>query len=632
MLMGSETEFGMVDGWGSAKAGAVQAEVRRLPNLPAARGGVFLANGARVYVDIGNHNEYSTPETEDPSDLVVRELAGRRLMNQCACTADATLLCSNVDPGSGATWGAHENYECAASFDPEHQAALGVHLVTRIIYTGAGGISAEDPGVRLVLSPRAGRIAASAGGRGSRLRSFVHGKPDSSGAHERLHLACGESLLCHRANYLKYATTALVVRCLDLGLMVGPGCFAASPMRVLRRINRDWGLSGRFRMADGCRLSALDVQDAIRRDVARHIDRLPAWAPVALRRWEIVLDQLRSGRASVAAQLDWLVFRRAFVSLAREHGYDEPAIRRMNARVRRAGDDPESEDVARFRAFRASAQELYVRLHVLGEASLFDWLEGCGAVRHRLPEITDSAVCEAVRSPPTGRAANRALLVARLSEGERVEATWDRLYDPLKRRRLAIPVAAGWDGEGSWEAIPMTVSDGPSIRQLALACYQQGQWEDGLALCRQLVDLGFEPASAHCHIARIRIMMDQPEAARAAVDAAWALRGSARCYVSARALYLRALLDLTEGADPMPSLILIKKSLAAPAVHMQWTTAPLLEHVAPRLSADSLHLMRALAAALSERSALPVLESLPAWQLIVVPGEEVPASVRQEAV
>ena len=41
---------------------------------------VFLANGARLYLDVGSHPEYATPECDDIVDLVTHDKAGERVL------------------------------------------------------------------------------------------------------------------------------------------------------------------------------------------------------------------------------------------------------------------------------------------------------------------------------------------------------------------------------------------------------------------------------------------------------------------------------------------------------------------------------------------------------------------------
>lgn len=173
-MLGTETEFGIYGGWSLARANAIQESVAASqPTLPAVKGGVFLANGARVYVDFGRHNEYATPETHDPAALVRHELAGRELMAQAAARHQLSLLCSNFDPHTRSTWGTHENYEVFGLLDSRKLDQLYTHLVTRIIYTGAGGIDPDHAGVRLILSPRANQMRAAHSEQGHTL-PFAH--------------------------------------------------------------------------------------------------------------------------------------------------------------------------------------------------------------------------------------------------------------------------------------------------------------------------------------------------------------------------------------------------------------------------------------------------------------------------
>ena len=43
---------------------------------------VFLANGARLYLDVGSHPEYATPECDSIHDLVTHDKAGERILEQ----------------------------------------------------------------------------------------------------------------------------------------------------------------------------------------------------------------------------------------------------------------------------------------------------------------------------------------------------------------------------------------------------------------------------------------------------------------------------------------------------------------------------------------------------------------------
>jgi proteasome accessory factor A len=41
---------------------------------------VFLGNGARLYLDVGSHPEYATPECDSILDLVTHDKAGERIL------------------------------------------------------------------------------------------------------------------------------------------------------------------------------------------------------------------------------------------------------------------------------------------------------------------------------------------------------------------------------------------------------------------------------------------------------------------------------------------------------------------------------------------------------------------------
>ena len=43
-------------------------------------------NGARLYLDVGSHPEYATPECDSIYDLVVHDKAGERILEQPRCS------------------------------------------------------------------------------------------------------------------------------------------------------------------------------------------------------------------------------------------------------------------------------------------------------------------------------------------------------------------------------------------------------------------------------------------------------------------------------------------------------------------------------------------------------------------
>src|ERR687884_633640 len=78
---------------------------------------VFLRNGARLYLDVGSHPEYATPECDSVPDLVVHDKAGERILEQLVQSAEQRLreegirgevfLFKNNTDSAGNSYGCH---------------------------------------------------------------------------------------------------------------------------------------------------------------------------------------------------------------------------------------------------------------------------------------------------------------------------------------------------------------------------------------------------------------------------------------------------------------------------------------------------------------------------------------------
>ncbi len=185
-LLGVETEYALaaLDAGGEGLGREVplrrllQLARARWPHLPDGTGtGIFLPNGARFYIDAGEHPEYSTPECPNPWDVVRYVRAGDRMLGELVAALTASeqrigelvLLRCNVDySGSNSTWGCHASIMHRA--DPAAlPRQLVPHLVSRVVYTGAGGFKSQGSrGIRFTLSPRAGSSGMQSTGHTSR--------------------------------------------------------------------------------------------------------------------------------------------------------------------------------------------------------------------------------------------------------------------------------------------------------------------------------------------------------------------------------------------------------------------------------------------------------------------------------
>ncbi|MHB1853270.1 MAG: proteasome accessory factor PafA2 family protein, partial [Acidimicrobiales bacterium] len=117
---------------------------------------VFLENGARLYLDVGSHPEYATPECDRVSDLVVHDKAGEWILSQLVAGAQTRLreegirgdvyLFKNNTDSAGNSYGCHENYLMDRAV-PFARVVAGVvpHFVTRQLFTGSGKVGTETP-------------------------------------------------------------------------------------------------------------------------------------------------------------------------------------------------------------------------------------------------------------------------------------------------------------------------------------------------------------------------------------------------------------------------------------------------------------------------------------------------------
>jgi hypothetical protein len=217
-IFGLETEYALAAlGRGGVRAAQEPAVAKfmelaqKRPNLQC-RGGVFLENGSRLYLDSGNHPELATPEVVNPWDGCRYVLAGERILAEAADRLvaqddriDEVFLTScNVGyGGSATTWACHESYGHRA--DPAKMPArLIPHLVSRLIFTGAGGFNNRSAGVEFMLSPRVAHLSRICSADSQHHRGIYHEKDESLSAagFHRLHVVVGESLCSQTSAWL----------------------------------------------------------------------------------------------------------------------------------------------------------------------------------------------------------------------------------------------------------------------------------------------------------------------------------------------------------------------------------------------------------------------------------------------
>jgi proteasome accessory factor A len=473
----------------------------RLVHLPAGRpADLFLANGGRLYVDAGGHPEFCTPECSDPGEAVRHTLAGDRIVQDLVAklaeqrpqTRGATVFKSNVDYLSGATWACHESYLVRHEprfFEPD----LVPHLVTRIVYAGAGGFHPAGGSLVFSLSPRAHFLRHVSSAESTRDRGIFHVKNESlarRGFH-RLHVLCGESLCSETAQWLKLGATALVAVMIEAG--VGPGARAhvRAPLAALRAVASDSTCSTPLERVEGASLSAVGIQRLYLEAAEEHLGRpwMPAWAPPLCRAWRDVLDGLERDPRELQTVLDWPLKRALFQRHLERRGLAwetlagwDPVIHTINralaASPARPGQarvevvlGPETpirgtldtlEPEIRERGLswdqlrpvvdlRKQLFELDARFGQLDEHGLFQTLERDGLLAHRVPAVGD---VERAReeAPRIGRARLRGDAVRAHAGRVNYRCGWDGVWDLDGQRIMSLrnPLAT----EAKWKKYP----------------------------------------------------------------------------------------------------------------------------------------------------------------------------------
>ena len=267
-----------------------------------------LSSGGRLYVDHG-HPEYATPECTGAAQATLADRAGDLLVARGAELlrrrgVAARLFKNNVD-GKGATYGTHENYLVprAIDFDDLVQALVPL-LVVRPLLVGSGrvGTGAVAQNADFQISQRADYLEKVVGLGTTVNRPLVNTRDEPHADPERwrrLHLVAGDANCFDTMNWLKLGMTSLVLQVLADGV---PASWRrlrlADPVAQARDVSRDIRLSGALELADGRRLSALEILEHYLETVRSHLEGhgRPAPAPAG--------DPLRPNLAALADGTD----------------------------------------------------------------------------------------------------------------------------------------------------------------------------------------------------------------------------------------------------------------------------------------------------------------------------------------
>ena len=338
-VIGLETEYGIsctLDGRRSVPTEDVARRMFRDVIAWGRSSNVFLENGARLYLDVGSHPEYATPECADALEAVVHERAGDHIVADLAARTEASLaedglrgrvrVFRNNTDFSGNSYGSHENYlvERRGPLQPIVDALLPF-LVTRQVFAGAGKVLRTARGAVYVLSQRAEHIWEGVSSATTRSRPVVNSRDEPHAdidRFRRLHVIVGDSNMSDLATWLRVATCELVIRLVEEGGDLDVPALD-SPTRAIREVSRDLSGRGAVRLRDGRDVPALEVQAhylaAVERFLAeRHSD--DAAAAHVVTEWRRVLEALDRDPRALERELDWVAKLRLIEALQERDG------------------------------------------------------------------------------------------------------------------------------------------------------------------------------------------------------------------------------------------------------------------------------------------------------------------------
>jgi proteasome accessory factor A len=284
---------------------------------------VFLENGARLYLDVGSHPEYATPECDSIHELVVHDKAGERILEGLVQSAEQRLreegirgevyLFKNNTDSAGNSYGCHENYLVERDGDfSKFTDVLIPFLVTRQVYAGAGKVLQTARGAMYCIAQRAEHIWEGVSSATTRSRPIINTRDEPHADAERfrrLHVIVGDSNMSEYTTFLKTGATSVLLRILEEDGAPWRDLSLENPIRAIREISHDITCRRRVRLANGRELSAVEIQAEYLERALRFADRrgLPELEQRALDMWAHCMKHLQDDPLTLSTEIDWVV-------------------------------------------------------------------------------------------------------------------------------------------------------------------------------------------------------------------------------------------------------------------------------------------------------------------------------------
>ena len=347
---------------------------------------VFLENGARLYLDVGSHPEFATPECDELEAVVAHDKAGERILEGLVRGAEDRLeeegirgeifVFKNNTDSAGNSYGCHENYLVSRHKDFHRTVDVLIpFLVTRQIFLGAGKLTQTPRGTAFSIAQRADHIWEGVSSATTRSRPIINTRDEphaDAERYRRLHVIAGDSNMSEYATFVKVGTMVALLQMIERDV-VFRDLTLENPIRAIREISHDMTCTRKIKLANGRELSALDIQWEYL-DRAMRFSRSPGFPPEvqrAIDRWEHLLTGLEKDPMTLDREVDWVMKYRLLDRYSETRGLpmSDPRLSMM---------DLSYHDVDRTRG-------LYYLLERSGRAERV---------------VSDAKIAEAVKRPP----------------------------------------------------------------------------------------------------------------------------------------------------------------------------------------------------------------------------------------
>ena len=418
-IIGAETEFGTAV-WNKNKK-EFDKDSMSMQFLVSSLGSAnqFLENGARVYLDAGDHIETATPECLSAREAALYDKALEQKIAGIINGFNAGFMSKKKDckfilfknnaDFSGHSHGCHENYLVpnylweAIAIYPTHPVSrfFQLFLAARQILCGSGFISR---GMRFHFSQRTAFIQATISQSSTGMRAIIHQKNESLmlDMASRLHILVADSNMSNWSAYLRLGTAHLALLALEETMAQGRQSMGnhlfyheLDCVRLFRDINSDIGLTKKYPISKNCFVSVIDIHCMMIEYIEKTIGKiLSKNEREILNYWEKFIEKIKQKDEDfLSCRLDWAIKKRLLESKLEKEGVNP---------IRLTKQISENAFVSERLASQMQALDLWY--HDISRAGIFNQIFARGSIA---PLFSESEIEIAKDFPPKTRAAWR---------------------------------------------------------------------------------------------------------------------------------------------------------------------------------------------------------------------------------